>query len=82
MAREMTSSFMTRNVRLGDGIDSGIRIFLPRREAGIINKSGERDVGETEHDNNRHPLLHHKSFLSCSHRALNTSQMKYSCPGH
>lgn len=70
-AREMASPFSIRKLRFGDGLDHGIRIFLQRKEDAVINKSGKRDVGQTRHQHDRHPLLHPGSFFY-SHGALKT----------
>lgn len=75
MAREMASPFMTRRMRLSDGLDSGIRTFLQRREGCVMNRSRKRDAGQTEYHNNGHPLLHDEIFFSYSHGALNTPQV-------
>lgn len=40
-AREMASPFLTRKMRFYDRLDSGIGIFLHRREGGVITRSGK-----------------------------------------
>lgn len=68
---ETASPFLIRKLRFGDGLDHGIRIFLQRKEEGVTNRSGKRDVGQTGHQKDRHPLLHPESFFY-SHAALKT----------